>query len=291
MASRPAMTARARASRRRDRRDAITVGAIDSTDTMADFSDYGSCVDLFAPGVNVTSTWIAPQLTNTISGTSMATPHVVGAAALYLGANPTATPAAVASWMVGQATPNEILDIGAGSPNLILYTGGLVASTPCAGLCANPTEFTINGSFQSGPIGTGATCYETKSVVHGGNCGNFASPRSLQVNGTTETCNNQNWASVPGGSQRRVLHPDDGRQLLLRVHHRLVRGSEPSPRCASRVRRTRAATRRVASYPTSDRLFVSQPSRAIQSDNPRVAPSYRGILQRHCCPRFLGQQC
>jgi len=71
------------------------------------------------------------------------------------------------------------------------------ASGPCAGLCTGPTNFTINGSFQSGNLGTGAVCYQTTSVVHGGNCGNFVSPRTLKVNGTTEPCTNSNWASVP----------------------------------------------------------------------------------------------
>ncbi|HLK93574.1 MAG TPA: hypothetical protein VKZ18_27025 [Polyangia bacterium] len=70
-------------------------------------------------------------------------------------------------------------------------------SGPCASLCSNPVSFSISGSFQSGNIGTGAVCYQTTSVVHGGNCGNFVSPRTLQVNGTTEPCNAGNWASIP----------------------------------------------------------------------------------------------
>jgi hypothetical protein len=67
----------------------------------------------------------------------------------------------------------------------------------CAGLCTSPTIFTINGSYQSGNLGTGAVCYQTTSVVHGGNCSNFVSPRTLKVNGTTETCNSGNWSSIP----------------------------------------------------------------------------------------------
>ncbi len=70
-------------------------------------------------------------------------------------------------------------------------------SGPCANLCANPVNFTISGSFQSGSIGTGAVCYQTTSVVHGGNCGNFVSPRTLKVNGATEPCTGANWSSVP----------------------------------------------------------------------------------------------
>ena len=72
---------------------AITVGAIDINDNRASFSNYGSVVDIFAPGVNVLSSWIGSNsATRTISGTSMACPHVSGIAALALQANPTATP-------------------------------------------------------------------------------------------------------------------------------------------------------------------------------------------------------
>jgi hypothetical protein len=71
------------------------------------------------------------------------------------------------------------------------------ASGPCAGLCTNPINFTINGSYQANNIGTGAVCYQTTSVIHGGNCGNFASGRTLSVNGSQRTCNNANWSSVP----------------------------------------------------------------------------------------------
>jgi hypothetical protein len=71
------------------------------------------------------------------------------------------------------------------------------AGGPCAGLCTNPVNFTINGSYQANNIGTGAVCYQTTSVIHGGNCGNFASGRTLSVNGNQRTCNGANWSSVP----------------------------------------------------------------------------------------------
>jgi hypothetical protein len=73
----------------------------------------------------------------------------------------------------------------------------ITVSTPCAGLCSNPTIFTINGSYQSGNLGTGAVCRETTSALAGGNCGNLVSPRVLKVNGTTEPCTGLNWTSVP----------------------------------------------------------------------------------------------
>jgi hypothetical protein len=71
--------------------------------------------------------------------------------------------------------------------------------TPCGGICSNPVNFSIapSGSFQSGNIGTGAVCLQTTSVVHGGNCGNFAFPRSLTVNGAGRPCTGGNWATVP----------------------------------------------------------------------------------------------
>src|SRR5205814_1059134 len=103
---------------------AITVSATDSTDHKASWANYGTCVDIFGPGVNITSSWFSSTTaTNTISGTSMATPHVCGASALYLAGNPTATPAAVASALTSNATSGVVIGPGTGSPNRLLYTG------------------------------------------------------------------------------------------------------------------------------------------------------------------------
>jgi subtilisin family serine protease len=103
--------------------DALTVGATQSDDAQAYYSNYGSCVDLYAPGTNITSSWNTSDTSiNTISGTSMATPHVSGVAALYLETHPAATPAEVDSAVVGNGTPNVLSSLGVSSPNVLLYS-------------------------------------------------------------------------------------------------------------------------------------------------------------------------
>ena len=104
-------------------KEAVTVGATDATDAKASYSNKGTCLDLFAPGTDIVSDWYtSPTATNTISGTSMATPHVAGVAALYLSTNPSATPAQVATQLVSTATPGVVKSPGTGSPNLLLFT-------------------------------------------------------------------------------------------------------------------------------------------------------------------------
>lgn len=101
---------------------AVTVGATDATDTRATFSNFGSCLDLFAPGVRIVSAWnTSNTATATLSGTSMAAPHVTGAVARYLSTNPTASPSAVTSWLVSNATTSVVRRAGGGSPNRLLY--------------------------------------------------------------------------------------------------------------------------------------------------------------------------
>jgi len=99
---------------------AITVGATTSTDQRASYSNFGNCLDIFAPGSSITSAWKnSNTATNTISGTSMASPHVAGVAALYLQANPGAAPLTVRNALVNAATSN-VGNAGAQSPNKLL---------------------------------------------------------------------------------------------------------------------------------------------------------------------------
>lgn len=101
--------------------EAVTVGSTTSSDSRSSFSNKGSCVDIFAPGSAITSAWYqSDNDTNTISGTSMAAPHVAGAAALILSQNPNAAPASVFSTLLQDGTSNKLSGLGSGSPNLLL---------------------------------------------------------------------------------------------------------------------------------------------------------------------------
>lgn len=103
--------------------NAITTGSTTSTDARSSFSNFGTCLDIFAPGSGITSAWSTSNTaTRTISGTSMASPHVAGVAALYKQANPSASPTTVRNAIVNNATTNRLTGIGTGSPNRLLYS-------------------------------------------------------------------------------------------------------------------------------------------------------------------------
>jgi subtilisin family serine protease len=140
---------------------AITVGSTTTTDARSSFSNFGTCVDIFAPGSSITSSWnTSDTATNTISGTSMATPHVTGVAALFLEVNPTASPATVTAAIVNSSTPNKVTNAGTGSPNRLLYS--LLTSAPPPTPTPTPTpvpgaELLLNRGFESGAVNWTAT--------------------------------------------------------------------------------------------------------------------------------------
>lgn len=102
---------------------ALTVGATTNTDARASYSNFGSCLDLFAPGSSITSAWhTSKTATNTISGTSMASPHVAGVAALILQETPTASVSTVISTVTGRATLDKVTSAGTNSLNRLLYS-------------------------------------------------------------------------------------------------------------------------------------------------------------------------
>jgi subtilisin family serine protease len=138
--------------------NAITVGASASSDQRPSWSNFGACVDIFAPGQSITSTSAAGDTTfGLMSGTSMSSPHVAGVAALYLEANPAASPAMVSSSLLGSATLGILTNVGVGSPNSLLYS--LVAGTnsptlnptpgPTAAMATITGQVTVNSGFVS----------------------------------------------------------------------------------------------------------------------------------------------
>jgi subtilisin family serine protease len=169
---------------------AITVGSTTSTDARSSFSNFGTCVDIFAPGSSITSAWYtSSSAINTISGTSMASPHVAGAAALYLGINPAASPKAVADALIAQAVKGVVTSAGTGSPNLLLNIGALA---PVESIAA-PTVTAVTNT--SGAIGATVTIDGTY----------LSSPTAVRFNGVKATTvtvvsSTQIKATVPAGA-------------------------------------------------------------------------------------------
>ncbi len=132
--------------------NAITVNSSTNTDARSSFSNFGTCTDIFAPGSSITSAWYtSTTATNTISGTSMATPHVAGVAALYLAGNTAASPATVWTAIRDSSTPNKITDPGAGSPNRLLYSL-LTGTTPPPPPPPTGSQLLANPGFESGNV-------------------------------------------------------------------------------------------------------------------------------------------
>jgi subtilisin family serine protease len=172
---------------------ALTVGATTSTDAQASYSNFGTCLDLYAPGSSVTSAYYTSDTaTATMSGTSMASPHVAGAAALYLETDPTASPAAVAQAILGLATPGKVTSIGAGSPNLLLHSlfaGGNPADTtpPTTSITAPASGATVSGTVTITATATDASGIERVEFYVGNSlkCTDMAASYSCAWDTTT----------------------------------------------------------------------------------------------------------
>ena len=135
--------------------EALVVGSTTSSDAKSSFSDFGSCLDLFAPGSSIVSLGISSNTaTATLSGTSMASPHVAGVAALYLQSNTTASPASVHAAIINSATCNKVTSAGTGSPNKLLNNTLSATGNGCT--TGGGTTVTYSGSLS----GTGANSYQ-----------------------------------------------------------------------------------------------------------------------------------
>jgi len=163
---------------------AITVGSTTNTDARSSFSNFGTCLDIFGPGSSILSAWYTSSTaTNTISGTSMASPHVAGVAALYLADNPTASVSAVTTALINGSTPNKVTSPGTGSPNRLLYSlfsggGGGDTTAPttpgsASATAASSSQINVSWGASTDTGGSGLSGYRIERCS-GAGCSNFA---------------------------------------------------------------------------------------------------------------------
>lgn len=139
---------------------ALTVGATTNTDARAAYSNFGECLDLFAPGSSITSAGIAsPTAGAVMSGTSMAAPHVAGLVARILSGTPAASPATVMSTLVSDSTPDVVTGVGTLSPNRLAFAAGSAA--PGVATTAPGTSTTAPGAATTAPATTASPAVTT----------------------------------------------------------------------------------------------------------------------------------
>jgi subtilisin family serine protease len=183
---------------------AVTVGATDRNDARASYSNFGSCVHIFAPGSGILSSYFSSDTaTATLSGTSMATPHVSGVAALFLSQNPNSTPAQVKAALVNGATPNKVTD-PKGTPNKLLYTpltGGTTPNPPPPPTPPAPTP-PAAGTTETGTLARAGdakfvpqgTFYQ--STTAGEHSATLTGPSGADFDLTLYKWNGQSWAAA-----------------------------------------------------------------------------------------------
>jgi subtilisin family serine protease len=185
---------------------AITVGAStrsDSRDTS--YSNFGSCVDLFAPGSSILSSYrTSDTATATLSGTSMASPHVAGAAAVYLQQHPGSTPAQVQAGLIAQSTPNVLANVGTNSPNRLLYSDPSGSSGGGTTTTTTTTTGTTTGTTTTTTTTTTSRATTTTTTTRAGGSGSCTVTAAVNAwnSGLTEnlTVTNTGSAAVNGWS-------------------------------------------------------------------------------------------
>ena len=146
--------------------NAITVGSTTSSDNRSSFSNYGTCLDIYAPGSSIKSAWYNSNTsTNTISGTSMAAPHVAGVAALYLDENGSRSPAQIDALLGSRSSKNKVNDAKSGSPNELLYSLAIDPPPPVPNELEDGVAVTINGASGSETFYTFEVPANTSSVT------------------------------------------------------------------------------------------------------------------------------
>lgn len=168
---------------------ALTVGATTSNDARASYSNYGTCLDLFAPGNSITSAWFTSgTATNTISGTSMAAPHVAGVAALTLAANTSASPEQLANLIKVQATTGTVGSAGFGSANLLLFAAPSTAPVTEPAPTTTVAIASMTGSSASQKNGWRATVILNVKTSSGAVQGGAVVSGSFTDGGSSVSC-------------------------------------------------------------------------------------------------------